>query len=104
MSENGQLPGWHEQEVGDYRAVALYYDGANAPQITASGTGALGKQIIELAQQHNIPLMQNPLLTELLAAFEVGDNIPESLYITIAEVIAFAWMLSGRMPEGWEKT
>ena len=92
------------KETGDYRAVALYYDGKHAPHIAAAGSGELGRQITAIAEEHGIPFMQNPLLTELLAACEVGDSIPENLYITIAEVIAFAWMLSGKMPEGWEQT
>jgi flagellar biosynthesis protein len=90
-------------EDEDYRAVALFYDGDNAPQITAAGSGEIGRVIAEIAAQHGIPMMQSEGLTELLAAFEVGDRIPENLYITIAEVIAFAWMLSGKMPEGFDQ-
>jgi flagellar biosynthesis protein len=31
---------------------------------------------------------------------ELGDSIPEALYRTIAEIIAFAWHLKGKFPEG----
>jgi flagellar biosynthesis protein len=31
---------------------------------------------------------------------ELGDSIPQELYRTIAEIIAFAWNLKGKFPEG----
>ncbi len=31
---------------------------------------------------------------------ELGDSIPDELYRTIAEIIAFAWNLKGKFPEG----
>jgi flagellar biosynthesis protein len=31
---------------------------------------------------------------------ELGDSIPEALYRTIAEIIAFAWNLKGKFPAG----
>jgi len=29
---------------------------------------------------------------------ELGDSIPQELYLTIAEIIAFAWNLKGKFP------
>jgi hypothetical protein len=40
-------------------------------------------------------------LVRLLARLELGDAIPEALYRTIAEIIAFAWHLKGKCPEGF---
>ncbi|MNP09674.1 hypothetical protein D3C76_1017880 [compost metagenome] len=31
---------------------------------------------------------------------ELGDSIPQELYLTVAEVIAFAWNLKGKFPVG----
>jgi flagellar biosynthesis protein len=31
---------------------------------------------------------------------ELGDSIPQELYLTIAEIIAFAWNLKGKFPVG----
>ncbi|MCY1459122.1 hypothetical protein D9M71_765670 [compost metagenome] len=36
----------------------------------------------------------------LLARMELGDSIPQELYLTVAEVIAFAWNLKGKFPVG----
>ena len=39
-----------------------------------------------------------PELVKLLARLELGEAIPEALYRTIAEIIAFAWHLRGKCP------
>lgn len=83
------------------RTVALLYDGENAPRVTAKGEGALAAQIFELARQHDIPLEQDPELVSLLAQIPLGDEIPESLYRVVAEVIAFAYLAAGRLPPGY---
>jgi flagellar biosynthesis protein len=80
-------------------AVALHYDGKNAPRVTAKGTGELAEKIIALAKKHGIPLQENAALAALLAKLELGDEIPEALYLAVAEVIAFAYLLSGKRPE-----
>lgn len=79
-------------------AVALHYDGESAPKVSAKGYGELAKQIIALAREHNIPMQENAELVQLLAKLELGDEIPEALYITIAEIIAFAYYLQGKQP------
>ncbi len=47
-----------------------------------------------------MPIYENAELVRLLARMELGDSIPEELYRTIAEIIAFAWNLKGKFPEG----
>jgi len=77
-------------------AVALKYDGSNAPKVTASGKNLTAKRILEIAEEHNIPLQSNPELAEILAQVPLGDEIPQELYAAVAEVIAFAYYLSGK--------
>ncbi len=33
---------------------------------------------------------------------ELGDSIPQELYRTLAEIIAFAWQLKGKFPVGFD--
>lgn len=80
-------------------AIALNYDKKNAPTISAKGTGKLAEQIIEFAKENNIPLMENRPLIELLLALDLGEEIPEELYLSVAEIIAFAYWLSGKTAE-----
>ncbi|MCG7956649.1 MAG: EscU/YscU/HrcU family type III secretion system export apparatus switch protein [Candidatus Thiodiazotropha endolucinida] len=83
-------------------AVALKYDGENAPRLTAKGRGELAERILALAEEHNIPLHEDVELAALLLQIPLGDEIPQALYRAVAEVIAFAYLLSGKRPPGFE--
>ena len=80
-------------------AVALHYDGETAPRVTAKGAGDVAEQILAIAREHDVPLQDNPELVKLLSKIELGDQIPEALYVAVAEVIAFAYMLKGKVPK-----
>jgi flagellar biosynthesis protein len=80
------------------RAVALKYDGENAPTVTASGEGKIAEEIIRIAHEHGVPLREDAMLAALLSELELGEEIPQTLYRVIAEVIAFAYMVSGKVP------
>ncbi|MGV8835693.1 EscU/YscU/HrcU family type III secretion system export apparatus switch protein [Cellvibrio sp.] len=84
------------------KAVALYYDGKNAPHVSAKGTGEVAEQIIAIAQEHGVPLCDNSALVDLLVTLELGDEIPEALYIAVAYIIAFAYQLEGKIPDAWQ--
>ncbi|HXK57729.1 MAG: EscU/YscU/HrcU family type III secretion system export apparatus switch protein [Gammaproteobacteria bacterium] len=84
-------------------AVALLYDGENAPKVTAKGRGELANRILSLAEQHGIPLQGDPELAAILSQIPVGNEIPEALYRAIAEVISFAYMVSGKRPPGFKE-
>lgn len=84
------------------KAVALFYDGKNTPTVTAKGVGAEAEAIMAVARQHQVPLCDNAPLVDLLVTLELGDNIPEALYIAVAHIIAFAYELQGKTPEGIE--
>jgi len=80
------------------KAVALQWDRVNAPRITAVGTGATADQILKIAAEHGIPLESDPILTQALAQIPIGEEIPQSLYVAVAEVLAFVFMLEGIDP------
>ncbi len=82
-------------------AVALEYDGYTTPSVSASGIGPIAEKIIELAMENGIPLQKDNELVEILAQLDTGDEIPENLYIAVAEVISFAYILRGKFPDNW---
>lgn len=82
-------------------AVALEYDGENAPIISAKGVGSIAEKIMHAAKLHGVPLQQDNELIAILADSHLGDEVPENLYVAVAEVIAFAYILSGKFPENW---
>lgn len=82
-------------------ATALQYQGKQAPTITAKGHGELADDIVALAREHGILVHQDDELSKLLSQLELGEQIPKELYIVIAELIAFSYVLQGKFPENW---
>jgi flagellar biosynthesis protein len=80
------------------RAVSLKYDGQGAPKVTAKGKGYLAEEIIALAKAHGIPITDNQELVALLSQVELDQEIPETLYAAVAQVLAFAYHLSQKTP------
>lgn len=81
------------------KAVALSYDGVCAPVLSAKGAGDIADEIIAIAKEHDIPIREEPELLDLLAKLKIDEEIPRELYVAVAEVIAFAYMIKGRIPE-----
>jgi len=82
-------------------AIALSYDGRNTPRVTAKGEQQLAERIIDAAEQAGIPLHPDPELAMVLSQIPLGEEIPDSLYKAVAEVIAFAYILAGKFPENF---
>ena len=80
------------------KVVALQYDDDTAPILSAKGTHDLAEEIIAIAKEHDIPIKEEPELVDLLAKLKLGEEIPQELYVAVAEVIAFAYMLKGKVP------
>ena len=64
--------------------------------VTAKGRGDVARRIVEVAQEHRIPIREDDALVRLLAQVDLGDEIPPELYLAVAQVIAFAYALSGK--------
>jgi flagellar biosynthesis protein len=93
------MSGKKDQKPTTGAAVALKYDGSGAPAVAATGQGALAEEIVQIAREHGVPLYEHPELVEILAKLDLGDEIPETLYRVIAEILAFAFYLQGKKPE-----
>lgn len=70
-------------------AVALQYEAPSAPRVVAVGRGAVGEKIIETARAHGVPLEENPALAEALSTIDLGEEIPQALYVAVAEILRF---------------
>ncbi|CEK11868.1 EscU/YscU/HrcU family type III secretion system export apparatus switch protein [Legionella hackeliae] len=84
------------------KAVALHYDGKSAPKVTAKGEGFIAEQIIKIAKEHGIPLQQDTKLTELLAQVELNKEIPRSLYVAVAQLLAFLCYINEKTPQDYQ--
>ena len=86
-------------------AVSLQYKkGRNAaPKVTAKGQGWVAENIIKMAHENNIPIREDKDLLNLLSEIDVGQEVPESLYKVVAELLAWVYQLNQNYP-GSEQT
>ena len=62
----------------------------------------MAEAIIAMAEETGILIHEDPYLSEVLATLDVGQDIPESLYYVIAELLAYSYVLQGKIPPSWE--
>ncbi|HQU09797.1 MAG TPA: EscU/YscU/HrcU family type III secretion system export apparatus switch protein, partial [Opitutales bacterium] len=75
-------------------AIALKYERGkdSAPRVVAKGENLLAKRIIEIANTHGVPRVENkPVARVLYKICKVGDSIPSELYHVIAEILAYVY-------------
>lgn len=79
-------------------AVALQYNtGMQAPVCLAKGVDVLALRIRALAEEHNIPIVEEPpLARSLYRLVEVDEQIPLDLYKPVAEIIGYVMRLRPR--------
>ncbi|MCA9059268.1 MAG: EscU/YscU/HrcU family type III secretion system export apparatus switch protein [Planctomycetaceae bacterium] len=72
-------------------AVALQFEMGKmpAPKVVAKGAGVFAKNIVRIAREHDIPVLERkPLARALFAAVDVGQEIPLEFFRAVAEIIA----------------
>jgi flagellar biosynthesis protein FlhB len=78
-------------------AVALKYDRKTmrAPKIVAKGIRLNAQKIREIAQQHQIPIIENkPLARSLFKHGRIGGEVPAQFYTAVAEVLAWVYRVN----------
>tara|TARA_R110002072_G_scaffold31735_18_gene97724 strand:+ start:43789 stop:44109 length:321 start_codon:yes stop_codon:yes gene_type:complete len=80
------------------KAIALKYDGVSAPKVSAKGEADLAREIMAIAEAFEVPTFQQSELAELLYRLDLNEEVPPALYIAVAEIMSFAYMLAGRTP------
>jgi len=76
-------------------AVALKYErGMTAPLCVAKGVDLIARRIREIAQAHDIPVIENPPLARALhGTVEIDQEIPAEHYRAVAEIIGYVMRL-----------
>lgn len=76
-------------------AVAIQYDKKEmvAPRIVAKGQRLFAEYIKGLAKEYDIPVVRNVPLAWALIELELEDEIPEKLYVAVAEILTFVYKL-----------
>jgi len=81
-------------------AVALKYDRSTmvAPMVIAKGVDDMAMAIKALGREHRITLVENRFLArELYDQVQENQEIPETLYAAVAEVLAYVYRLKGTL-------
>lgn len=85
-----------EERRSGRRAAALSYEGTGAPKVAASGRGRIAERIVEAARAAGVPVREDAALAEALAKLDLGEDVPEALWIAVAEALAWAYALDAR--------
>jgi flagellar biosynthetic protein FlhB len=78
-------------------AIALRYDRKTmrAPKVVAKGIRLNAKKIREIAEQHQVPIVENkPLARMLFKHGRVGGEVPAQLYAAVAEILAWVYRVN----------
>jgi flagellar biosynthetic protein FlhB len=80
-------------------AVALAYKPgeSKAPVVVAKGQDLIALKIKEIAEDNDVPVIQNPPLARaLFASSEIDDEIPLEHYEAVAKIISYVYQLKGK--------
>ena len=86
-------------ESGWNKSAALTYTGQGAPRLIAKGEGELAQRIRAVAEELDIPIVEEAGLVEMLCQIPLGEEIPPMLYVAVAEVLAHVFRLNHRINE-----
>ena len=81
----------------EHYAVALTYDRESdgAPVVIAKGVDHMSQRIREVATEHNVEIVRVPLLARAIYyTTEIKDEIPEPLYLPVAQVLSYVFSLN----------
>lgn len=81
-------------------AVALAYkmEAMSAPKVVAKGADHMARRIREVAEENDVPLVENPPLARALySSVELDDEIPAEHYQAVAQVIGYVMRLKGKV-------
>lgn len=81
-------------------AVALKYESGKtaAPICVAKGVDQLALRIRAVAEENNVPVIENPPLARALhASVEVDEMVPPEHYKAVAQVIGYVLKLNGKL-------
>jgi flagellar biosynthesis protein len=71
-------------------AAALHYEGSGAPKVVAAGRGEIAKRIIEEAKKAGVPIRDDAALAQALGRLELQADVPEELWVAVAEALVWA--------------
>lgn len=81
-------------------AIALKYDedSMDAPRVVAKGTDFVAQKIKLIAKEHDVVMVENrPLARAMYDQVEIGDQVPEEFFKTVAEILAYVYRIKRKI-------
>jgi flagellar biosynthesis protein len=98
LAENNTLPSSAEEPNQISEVVALRYEKEDLPRVIAKGKGHIAQKILSIAKASEVPIHQDAALVNALSKLELNEAIPKELFLAVAQVLVFAYNLSGKSP------
>lgn len=88
-------------------AIALRYDEETmtAPFVVAKGARLIAERIRDIATLHQVPIIEKKELAQTLyKTVDIGHQVPEAVFRTIAEVLAYVYQIDRRTEKIQQRT
>lgn len=75
-------------------AVKYVAEEMDSPMLIAKGTELIAKKIIDIAKEHNVPVIENPPVARaMFRMVDINQPIPPELYKAVAEILMFVYKM-----------
>jgi flagellar biosynthesis protein len=88
------MPPKNHKQVKKAAALKYTMDTDPAPKVVAKGRGLIAQKIVDLARQHQVPIVADSNLVQMLDALDLDTQIPPEMYQAVAEVLVFVYRLN----------
>jgi flagellar biosynthesis protein FlhB len=74
-----------------------------APIVVAKGADMIAARIREVATENLVPIFEAPPLARaLFKSVEIGDEIPSTLYVAVAQILTYIYQLKTARRDGMQ--
>lgn len=82
------------------KAVAIVWESEDSiPFISAAGEGFDADAILKAAMDARVPILTNPGVLEELLQLQLSEEIPDHLYLVVAQILAFVRFMEGKLSD-----
>jgi flagellar biosynthesis protein len=89
------------EELLQHMALALRFDEEDglSPKVQAKARGLLAEELIRVAKENEIPIVEDESLLRGLSFLETGQKVPEAFFPLLAELVVHVESLCQSLQE-----
>ena len=95
-----QYKSYENEDTREAAALKYDMDTDRVPHITALGRGYVAQRMVKEAERNRVQVVRDDKMSHVLHRLSVGDEIPESLYRVVAEILVYVYKMDGRLGPG----